>query len=165
MMDVFKARMLPKADKNQVYLWIDAPRNATVDTVENITHDVETFLLGYKKEETAVSGEAKYTRILPENLRIVKDINATVGDRFLPDFANLFRGGNNRIGENQISIRINLTPSADRDITSEDFVIQLRPILENAIMNKYKDITMRLLEDPPGPPTQATFHIKLQAEE
>ena len=30
MLDVFRARMLPKADKNQVYLWVDAERNTTI---------------------------------------------------------------------------------------------------------------------------------------
>lgn len=48
-LDVFKARMLPKADKNQVYLWVDAPRNTTIETMNTIRHDIETFLLGYKK--------------------------------------------------------------------------------------------------------------------
>ena len=48
MLDVFKARMLPKADKDQVYLWVDAPRNLSVASVDAIAHDIETVLLGYK---------------------------------------------------------------------------------------------------------------------
>ncbi len=59
-------------------------------------------------------------------------------------------------------MRINLIPSHDRDMTSEEFVIQLPPLLSEHIRQKYNDITLRLLEDPPGPPTQATFHMKLK---
>ena len=59
-------------------------------------------------------------------------------------------------------MRINLVPSHDRDMTSEEFVIRLRPLLSKYLREKYNDLTMRLLEDPPGPPTQATFHMKLK---
>ena len=155
MLDVFRARMLPKADKNQVYLWVDAERNTTIGWTSAIANDIESFLIQY-------SEEYKEDSSIPEDLRIIKDINTSVGDRFLPDFANLFRWWNNRVGEHQITMRINLIPSHDRDISSEKFVIELRPILTEYLKSKYNDITLRLLEDPPGPPTQATFHMKLK---
>lgn len=59
-------------------------------------------------------------------------------------------------------MRINLSSSKERDLKSEDFVIALRPILSNYLFTKYPDVKLRLLEDPPGPPTQATFHIKVK---
>jgi multidrug efflux pump subunit AcrB len=62
-------------------------------------------------------------------------------------------------------MRINLMPASERDIPSESFVIRVRPLLESMLRAKYQDITIRLLEDPPGPPTQATFHIKLSGSE
>lgn len=172
LLDVFKARMLPKADKNQVYLWIDAPRNTSIDTSYKIARDTETFLLGYKRMKNTVSGEmvtsseakVKLERILQEDLRIIENVDTSVWDRFLPDFANLFRGGSNRIGENQISMRINLIPAHDRELSSEDFVIALRPLLSEYLYRKYPDIKLRLLEDPPGPPTQATFQMKMKGE-
>lgn len=146
--------MLPKADKNQVYLWVDAERNTTIGGTSVIAKTIELFLMNYSG-----TGESS---ILPENLRIIEDINTSIGDRFLPDFANLFRWGNNRVGEHQINMRINLIPSHDREMTSEEFVIRLRPLLSEYLRQKYNDITLRLLEDPPGPPTQATFHMKLK---
>jgi multidrug efflux pump subunit AcrB len=163
-LNIFKARMLPKADKNQVYLWIDAPRNTNIDITEKIARDVEIFFLGYKKVQIPWE-EPRLERIIPKELRIVKDLNISIGDRFMPDFANLFRWGNNRQLEHQISMRINLMPATEREISSEAFVIQIRPLLESMLQAKYKDITMRLLEDPPGPPTQATFHMKLSGGE
>jgi len=45
LLDVFKARMLPKADKNQVYLWVDAERNSTAEQVQKIGEDASNFLL------------------------------------------------------------------------------------------------------------------------
>lgn len=135
MLDIFKARMLPKADKDQVYLWIDAPNNTSIETTTKIAREVEIFLLGYKKSSTQsgtiVSGEVILSRILPKDLRIVESTSTSVGDRLPADFANLFRGGNNRLSENQISMRINLTHSKDRDINSEDWVIAVRPLLTN----------------------------------
>lgn len=162
MLGIFKARMLPKADKNQIYVWVDAPRNATIEMTNSIAYDIETFLVWYKKNNQ--NWNTEFERILPETLRIIENVDTSVWDKFLPDFANLFRGGNNRIKENQISIRINLIPAHDRKISSESFTIQLRSLLEAVILKKYPDIRMRLLEDPPGPPTQATFHIKLKGE-
>ncbi len=164
MLDVFKARMLPKADKDQVYLWIDAPRNTSIEKTTEIAHAAESFLVGYKKVEWTVSGEAHLERILPRELRIVENVNTSIGDRLPADFANLFRGGNNRLMEHQISMRINLHHAADREMKSESWVIAVRPLLENMLRERYPDIKIRLLEDPPGPPTQATFHIKIQGD-
>ena len=44
-LDVFKARMLPKADKNQVYLWIDTPRNTSIEKTQEIAHTAESFFI------------------------------------------------------------------------------------------------------------------------
>lgn len=84
MLDVFRARMLPKADKNQVYLWIDAQRNATIGQTEQIAKDIESFLMEYGESGSGTSH-------IPEHLRIIENVNTSIGDRFLPDFANLFR--------------------------------------------------------------------------
>jgi len=54
-----------------------------------------------------------------------------------------------RDGENYISMRINLNSTSDRDISSEDFVIQLRPFLRKFVNDNAPDAKVRLLEDPP----------------
>lgn len=149
---IFKARMLPKADKNQVYIWIDAPRDYSVDKTKLIEKDLSDFILW------------KATK-LPKELNIAENVSSTIWDKFLWDFANLFRWGSNRIMPNQISSRINLISNKERDIKSELYVIQIRPLLKNFLYKKYPDIKFRLLEDPPGPPTMATFHIKVKWQE
>lgn len=55
--------------------------------------------------------------------------------------------------------------SEEREISSEEYVIRVRPILRDRFLEKYPDAKIRLLEDPPGPPTMATFHVKLKGEE
>lgn len=149
-MDVFRARMLPKADKEQAYLWIDLPRDAKAVESEKAAVLAADILLDRKNE-------------LPEDLRIATSVSDTSGERFLPDFANLFRGSQNRRLENQSSLRVNL--SEEREISSEEYVIRVRPILRDRFLEKYPDAKIRLLEDPPGPPTMATFHVKLKGEE
>lgn len=46
-------------------------------------------------------------------------------------------------------MRINLIPAKERDLKSEDWVIQVRPLLVKALKTKYSDLKIRLLEDPP----------------
>lgn len=81
--------------------------------------------------------------------------------------------------EYQISSRINLITkdkvnserresalgqvNEDR-IKSEEFVIKIRPLLRQYLLSIYPDLTIRLLEDPPGPPVRATFMMKLKTE-
>lgn len=149
-LDVFRARMLPKADKDQAYVWIDLPRDRKASESENAARLVSDVLLN-KKEN------------LPEELRAAESVSSISGERFLPDFANLFRGSQNRSGEHQTSMRISL--SKDRAVSSEEYVIKIRPFLREAFLKEYPDGKIRLLEDPPGPPTMATFHVKLKGEE
>lgn len=61
---IFKARMLPKSNQNQVYLWIDMPREYTVHNGEEVVQEVENFLLSKKK--------------LPKDLQITDNISSTV---------------------------------------------------------------------------------------
>lgn len=69
-----------------------------------------------------------------------------------------------RQNEYELSLRINLVPKeevSDR-ISSENFTIQMRPLLRNYLLEKFPDVKIRLLEDPPGPPVRATFLAKIQ---
>ncbi len=150
--DVFRARMLPKADKNQVYLWIDLPRDRTA---------AESARAAKLAGEMLLDAAGK----LPAELRIAESVSAVAGEAFLPDFANLFRGAENRKGTHQSSLRVNLVPAHDRGLSSERYVIAVRPILREAVLAEFPDATVRLLEDPPGPPTMATLHLKIKGQE
>lgn len=147
---IFKARMLPKSNKDQVYLWIDAPRGTSVEKMLNIETDIQKFFL---ENDT-----------LPKNLDIVESITSSIGTPFMWDFANLFRGWQDRAEEYQISSRINLISKDNHKnrIKSEYYTFDIRPLLYEFLLEKYPDIKIRLLEDPPGPSVRATFMIKVK---
>lgn len=149
-LDIFKARMLPKSNQNQVYLWIDWARWTDIQKMIEVEKDVQKFFLENNS--------------LPKDINIVSNISSTIWQAFMWDFANLFRWWNNRIWEYQISSRINLISKEEyKDrIKSEVFAIQIRPLLREYLLKKYPDLTIRLLEDPPWPPVRATFMMKLK---
>jgi len=146
---IFKARMLPKSNQNQIYVWIDAPRDYTAIKTKKI--------------------EENLTKYLTKNYDFVDNVTTTIGQSYMWDFANLFRWGLSRIWENQISARINLlSPDNYEEITwktrnnSEKITIDLRGPLKEFLLKKYPDLKISLLEDPPGPPVKSTFLIKIK---
>lgn len=146
---IFKARLLPKSNQNQIYLWVDWPRSWGASKMLKVENDINDFLL-----------KNKY----------IKETSSTIWQAFIWDFANLFRWWLSRVWENQISMRINLySPDEYSEITwesrinSELFTINLRPDLNDYIYSKYPDLQTRLLEDPPGPPVRSTFLAKIKS--
>ncbi len=151
---IFKARMLPKSNQNQVYLWIDMPRNTNLSGSYEVVEYVDKFLSKYY-----------YQTGSSERLAILKNVSWWIGNAPMPDFANLFRGSMARQWSWYISARINLIPTDQRDISSEQFAIEFRPLLRQYILSKYPNAKIRLLEDPPGPPVRATYMLAVQGED
>lgn len=145
---VFKARMLPKSNQNQIYLWVDAPRWWSVEKMKLVENSIHEFF---------------------QNDSMINNISVTIWQPFMDDFANLFRGGSTRIWENQLSSRINLLTSSeykektgDSRISSEEYTINIRPKLRAYLLEKFPDVKIKLLEDPPGPPVKSTFLAKIK---
>ncbi len=152
---IFKARMLPKSNQNQIYVWLDAPRDYSAEKTAIIEEDISKFLL--------------YSGTWSSNIDYVENVTSTIGQAYIWDFANLFRGWLNRVWENQLSMRVNLfSPESYENKTgktrdnSEKITINLRKKLRSFVLAKYPDVKIQLLEDPPGPPVKATFLIKLK---
>jgi len=172
---IFKARMLPKSNQNQIYLWIDAPKDWWIEKMKKLEKDVNKILLNPnlvledKKEKN--KDLVKKQKIDTSLDWVVKSVSITMGQPFMWDFANLFRWWLNRFWENELSARINLvSPSKYEEkykktrLSSEEFTIRLRPKLKEYLLSRYPDIKIRLLEDPPGPPVRATFLIKIKSD-
>ncbi|USN54644.1 MAG: hypothetical protein H6765_09185 [Candidatus Peribacteria bacterium] len=64
-----------------------------------------------------------------------------------------------------MSARINLVPASQRGISSEKFVFLLRKDLAAYLQAQHPGTEMRLLEDPPGPPTRSTFLLEVTSNE
>ncbi len=77
------------------------------------------------------------------------------------DFNGLFRGSTARVGGHQATLKVHLTPHEERQTSSENLASLLRQ--EVAVFtNEHPDVTLRLVEDPPGPPVLSTFLLKVQ---
>ncbi|MFC1644430.1 efflux RND transporter permease subunit [Patescibacteria group bacterium] len=137
---IVKFRMLPKADKEQFYVYLDLPEYTSVEETNRIVSDVEGMIF---EEEEVVS------------------IQSFIGESQVIDFNGLFKGSDSRTGENQATLRVNITHPDEREIKSERLVIELRKKLVRDI-EKYPNLRIKLIEDPPGPPVLSTFLIKVQ---
>ena len=140
---VVKFRMLPKADKEQFYIYLDLPEHASVEKTNEISRKVEKFILNWNDE--------------------IKSVQSFVGESQIVDFNGLFKGSDARTKKNQATLKVNLTHLEVRQISSEDIVLKIRPELEEEL-HQFPDLRVKLIEDPPGPPVLSTFLIKVQGE-
>ena len=137
-------RMLPKADKNQYYIYIDEKEGTDIEKMNDITQEVISVIL-----------DDSYTQ----------SIQSFSGIPAIIDFNGLFKGGHLRGAQNLSTLRVNILPREKRKLKSEDIVKELRKkvIKHMDIKNLYPNI--RFMEDPPGPPVLATLVAKVQGPE
>lgn len=140
---VVQFRMLPKANKQQFYIYLDMPTSTSYNRTKEIALEIEHTALG-SKEITSV-----------ENF---------IGTPPITDFNGLFKGSFMRSGENQATLKINLTPHAEREETSEQIAFKLRDTLTQEVLLHQPDAKIIVVEDPPGPPVRSTFFLKIQGE-
>lgn len=139
---IVKFRMLPKADKEQFYIYVDLPQYASLEKTDEIVRSVENFVV--------------------QNPEVVS-IQSYVGTPQVVDFNGLFKGSSGRRNENQATLKVNLTHHKKRNVTSEKIVLVLRGDLKKKL-EKYPDVKIKLIEDPPGPPVMSTYLIKIKAD-
>lgn len=138
--EIIHFRMLPKADKEQFYVYIDAPEGT--DTPE--THAIA---------EQATNEILKRSEVL--------SVQSFVGEAPVIDFNGLYRGSAFRKAPHIGTLRVSLTAPEERDSSSEEIVLDMRKKIE-ALFSKESGIRFRLVEDPPGPPVQATLVAKIK---
>ncbi len=151
---IFKMRMLPKSNQNQIFLRVDIPQNKNYNYTKKSSNQIENFLI--KK--------FWYQTWSKNKLKIIKSISTWNWIAPMPNFANVFRRSMTRNEERYISMRINLIDKTKRKISSEEFTIKIRSLVRKFIKEIEPKATIRLLEEPPGPPTQATYMLKIQWE-
>jgi len=133
-------KMLPTADKEQFYLYLDAPENYSLKQTEKIAKDAEDFL--YKQPE-------------------VSSIQSYVGTSIILDFNGLFKGADGRTNANQATLKVNLSQPEKRDIKSEQIVQEIRPKLLE-YFSQFPELKFKLIEDPPGPPVLSTLLARVK---
>lgn len=135
-------QMLPKADRDQFYLYIDTPTGTSREATRYFTEAVVTALLTHE----AVSSAQLHVASAP-----------------IPDFNGLFKGAPMRTSVNQATVRVNLTPAGSRTESSTEIATAVRAHIAEALGAQSSYV--RLMEDPPGPPVRATFVAKVSAAE
>jgi multidrug efflux pump subunit AcrB len=135
-------QMLPHANRDQFYVYIDAPLNTSVEATRSISHNVST--------------------VLSANLQ-VESVQQFVGAPPIIDFNNMFKGAQNRKLGSEATLRVNLVQTGERKQSSTEIVYALRAKIIEAYPD-YESI-VRLMEEPPGPPVQATLVSKVVSED
>ncbi len=170
-------KMLPSANKNQFFVYIDAPQDTNFPQTQKIAGFISKELL--------------------KNPEIVS-VQSFVGTASVVDFNGLFKGANYRIAPYMATLRVNLTDTDDRSIKSTPLLDAERDKIlakisklqnstvcqgeacENPVKNSphpnplpegegdinfyetLKNTTFKFLEDPPGPPVRATLMAKIK---
>lgn len=141
---VVQFRMLPKADKQQFYIYVDMPQGTTFEKTKQTAGQIEQQALQYPQ---------------------VTSVESFVGVAPVTDFNGLFKGSFMRNMESQATLKINLTDEAKRDKTSEKIALEIRQILNEKVLSENADARITVVEDPPGPPVRSTFFVKIQGDD
>ena len=151
---IFKMWMLPKDNRNQIYIWVDWNKDWSVKKSKEVADYMNNFLTKY---------EFKNQKDLNKNNQdIIKNIAYRIGTAPIIDFSNAFRWIDFRQNPNQISMQVNLIDKTKRNLSSIDFTMSLRNQLEKYVRSKYPHAKIRVLEDPAWPPTRSAFMLKIQ---
>lgn len=135
--------MLMRDDKNTFNIAITMPDNTPVEITDRVARELSVPL-----------------RANP----YVTDYQTWIGQSGVIDFNGLLRGARNKRGSHYAEIRVNLTDKKQRGKSSIDIVYDLRPQIE-AIEQRYPGSLIQLVEDPPGPPMQATVLAELHGQD
>lgn len=135
-------QMLPHADRDQFYVYVDLPFDTSVEATKEVSQKISEILLNDEK---------------------IKSVQQFVGTPPIVDFSNMFKGAQGRSLGSQATLRVNLVETKKRAISSTNIVYALRA----DIVNKYPEYEtmVRLMEEPPGPPVQATLVSKVMVED
>ncbi len=129
-------KMLPKGNQNTFNITIDLPEGSTLEETDRVAREVGDVLRRHP---------------------MVKDYEVFIGRAGPIDFNGMLRGAALfREGPHLGEIRVNLLDKHKRDIRSAEIVLQLRKMLQ-PVMQAHPRASIKLVEDPPGPPVRATL--------
>jgi multidrug efflux pump subunit AcrB len=140
-------QMLPKADNKTFWVTLDLPEGTDEEKTNTISHTLALFL---QKQDTAHD---------IENIQIFSGTTPVV------DFNGLFREFSQRNNSHQSSLLISLVD--ERTHSSEKNAEKTRKNID--LFKQHHNfsgefLTSRVVEDPPGPPVQATVVAKIKGE-
>jgi len=132
-------KMLPKGNKDTFNITIDMPEGTTMETTDAVIRDIGDVLRSYPW---------------------VSNYQTFTGMTGPVDFNGMLRGASMKSGPHVGEIRVNIADKHERPIKSEQIVQQLRSQLKSVYEN-WPTASIKLVEDPPGPPVRATLLAEL----
>jgi multidrug efflux pump subunit AcrB len=136
-------QMLPKADKDQYYIYIDMKEGTDVLETKQFAESVQTLVHTH-----------------PE----VVSTQLFVAEAPVVDFNGLFKGSNLRSSTHMATIKVNVSPADMRKESSSQIVSETRNMVSGPLVFP-EGASVRFVEDPPGPPVQATFVARVQGSD
>ncbi len=138
------ARMLPGKSTNTYSIYVDAPSGSSVSETKRITQCVTEIL---QKEEA------------------VTDIELYLGQGSPLDYAGLVKGSTLKQGEHVAEMVVNLTDKHSRDEASFSMVKRLRPEIQSRCQMIKTGTSIKLIEQPAGPPTMAQIVLEVYGKD
>jgi len=137
------AKMLPGKSANTYSIYVDTPTGSSIEQTHKVTHCVNGIL---QKEKE------------------VKDIETYLGLGSPLDYAGLVKGSGFKRSENVAEIVVNLTDKHKRDEKSFMMVHRLRPVIQKKCENIIKGTSIKMIEQPAGPPMLASIVVELYGQ-
>ena len=137
------AKMLPGKSANTYSIYVDTPTGSSIEQTHKVAQCVNSIL---KKEKE------------------VKDIETYLGLGSPLDYAGLVKGSGFKRSENVAEIVVNLTDKHKRDEKSFMMVHRLRPVIQKKCENIIKGTSIKMIEQPAGPPMLASIVVELYGQ-
>jgi len=129
-------KMLPKGNQNTFNITLDLAEGSSLESTDALAREIGDVLRQHP---------------------LVKDYEVFVGRAGPIDFNGMLRGAALfREGPHLGEIRVNLMDKLERSEMSSEIVLDLRNMLEPVLL-AHPTASVKLVEDPPGPPVRATL--------
>lgn len=138
------AKMLPGKSANTFSIYVDAPSGSSYIQTEKINK----CIVGILSKEKEV-----------KNIEVFTAMGSPL------DYAGLVKGSSLKMGENVAEMVINLTDKHTRKETSYNMVHRIRPIIQQNCEKLIEGTSIKMIEQPSGPPTLAAIAIELYGDD
>ncbi len=129
-------KMLPKGNQNTFNITLDLPEGSTLEETDALARKIGDVLRQHPQ---------------------VKDYESFIGQAGPIDFNGILRGAALfREAPHLAEIRVNLVNKHERSESSSDIVLDFRRMLA-PVLAEHPKASVKLVEDPPGPPVRATL--------
>lgn len=142
--EIVLAKMLPDKSANTISIYIDTPTGSAINKTKMLSNCVMDTL---KDEENIINMEL------------------FLGQGAPLDYAGLVKGSYFKNSKNLAEIVVNLTSKKTRSQTSFELVSKIRPKIMKNCANKVKNSTIKLIQQPAGPPTLASLVVEIYGDD